>query len=169
MARTIERSRVVGQIHHETAVDLDFVERDPAKIGEARIACSEIVEREANAEICERLKDALRRWRGLEKGQFRRFEFEPMWRQAMAFQRFGDNRGNVRMTELDWRDVDGDRNANSHEAAIRHASSMIHWPSTAIEPFSSAIGMNSIGGISPRTGCVQRGGGRIRRSLTSRR
>ena len=41
-------------------------------------------------------------------------------------------------------------------AAARTASSMTHWPSWSISPHSSATGMNTGGGMSPRLGWFQR-------------
>ena len=41
-------------------------------------------------------------------------------------------------------------------AVWAHACSSTCSPSAAIRPVSSAIGMNSSGGIRPRSGCVQR-------------
>ena len=43
-----------------------------------------------------------------------------------------------------------------HWAAWRQAFSSTHRPIGSISPFSSAIGMNSDGGISPRSGWCQR-------------
>ena len=46
--------------------------------------------------------------------------------------------------------------AEYHSAAWRQALSSTHRPIGSISPFSSAIGMNSEGGISPRSGWCQR-------------
>ena len=46
--------------------------------------------------------------------------------------------------------------ASCQARACRHASSSTHWPIGTIRPVSSAIGMNWIGEITPRSGWSQR-------------
>ena len=76
-ARTMamESSRVASSVHERT-VDLDLVERETAQIAQRRIAGSEIIERNPDAEAAQLVQDRKRRLAVLQQHRFGDLQFE---------------------------------------------------------------------------------------------
>ena len=83
MARTM-RLGAVGRrdVADERLVDLDLVEREAAQIAQRRIAGAEIVHRDADAEVAQRVQGRERRAAVGEQHRFGDLEFEPLRRAS---------------------------------------------------------------------------------------
>ncbi len=90
----------------EALVDLDPVERQAVDLGEARIAGSEIVERDADADILEAVDDRQDLVAVLEQRTFGDLDLEPVRRVAGSRQDLEDLFGQRGVAELHRRDID---------------------------------------------------------------
>ena len=95
-----------GDAVHETAVDLDDVQRQALQVGHAGIARAEVVQRQAHAEFVQRLQDPLRRAHVLHQHALGEFQRQRIGRQRVPLQAVGDPRRQRRLAQLAGRQVD---------------------------------------------------------------
>ena len=105
---TIERVRlaIFGSRVDEALVDLDLVEREIPHLGEARMACAEIVERDPHARRRHRLDRRAGGLRILHDGRLGQLDLEPGRRKADLFERRDDIGARARIGELRGRQVE---------------------------------------------------------------
>ena len=96
------------QFADERAVDLDLVERETAQIAQRRIAGSEIVHRDPDAEAAKLVQNRQRRLAVLQQHRLGDLQFEPVRRKAGGLQRCLHRRYQVGILELHRRKIDGD-------------------------------------------------------------
>ncbi|KAF0133222.1 MAG: hypothetical protein FD152_1688, partial [Xanthobacteraceae bacterium] len=106
-AQQLRRLLVRGDVADEGAVDLHLVQREFVQIAEARIASSEVVQRQSDTHGTQLVQDVQDGSRILEQQGFGDLELETVGRQAGRPQRVADQLHHVVALELDGRQVDG--------------------------------------------------------------
>jgi hypothetical protein len=150
---------VVGQAADEAAVDLELVDREALQVGQAGIAGAEVVDGQPHAQARQRLQPRQRLVGVAHQDGLGQLQLQQVRRQAADGQHAGHAVDEVRLLELQRRDVDGDRHGvprSCHSAAWRTACDSTQSPMATMKPVSSATGMNCAGETSPSSGSRQR-------------
>src|SRR6185437_14986627 len=104
----------------EALVDLDPVERQAVDLGEARVAGTEIVERDADTDVLEALDDGEDLLAVLEQRAFGDLDLEPVGGEAGGGEQLQNLLGERGIAELDRRDVDRELQMRRPVARLLH-------------------------------------------------
>ena len=99
--------RVIGEVAHKRLVDLELVDRKPLEVTERRVARAKVVNRQAHAALVQVFHDLDGAQRVLHGHALGQLQFQVMRRQTSLGQHLGHQLGQVLVTELHGRQVDG--------------------------------------------------------------
>src|SRR6266545_3165924 len=150
---------VAGDVPHERAIDLQFVDRQTLQVAQRGVARAKVIDRAAyahRAQLTQNIDGALSighdRALGDLQLQAAGATFQRSSSRATRSGSCASNRSRVeRLTE-----TGRNRSASCQARDCRSASLMTQRPSARIKPVFSASGMNSSGGTIPRCGCTHR-------------
>src|SRR5208283_5874907 len=95
--------------HRERTVDLYFVQREGVEVTEARISRAKIVQGDANAHRFDRTQYLARRRKIMQQRRFGDLHFQSVWTKARGFKSFFDHIGDSSASDLQGRQIDGDK------------------------------------------------------------
>src|SRR5690606_13902148 len=98
--------RIVQNLAHEAAVDLEKIDREVFEVAEGRQAGAEVVERELAAELLQRLYESVRLREARDGGGFRDLEADLRGVQPAAVELLDDERQELVVAEALPREVD---------------------------------------------------------------
>ena len=109
--------RVLVDVAHEAAVDLDDVDGKPGQVPERGMARAEVVDREPDTQLVESVQDRRRQLHVVHGQALRDLETQLRWVDARDVEHLRDLLREVRLLELEGREVDADTQA--HPAAVQ--------------------------------------------------
>src|SRR5665213_323224 len=147
---------------HEGSVDLDDSRKQQCEVGERRVSSTEVVKREANSDSTQ-MRHRVNCFGDIEQRHaFCDFDDETLGRHPTFRERALNHRYQARIVKLVYGEVDREKwsralSANRlQERVAATASRIAKEPSSNMRSLCSASGMNTSGGIDPRSGCCQR-------------